>query len=207
MRLSPLINLSLLLSLLLFATQKACAQFAPADDFFNGGAQLYISNNIPAALEKTESGLKIYPDDEKLKKLEALLKQQQQQNQQQQQQQNQSQPQKSQQNSNGQKNQPQQNQQPQNSQAQPKPEEPKSDQSGQKNDEQQKQSVPQKSSDEKKNGEKPENKNVEGQPVAPGQMTPEEARRLLDSQKDNEQFLSLKPQGKPEDNHRPVKDW
>jgi hypothetical protein len=57
------------LSLLLFAWQKAGAQLAPADDFFNGGAQFYISNNIPAALEKTENGLKIYPSDEKLKKL------------------------------------------------------------------------------------------------------------------------------------------
>jgi hypothetical protein len=195
MRLPRQINHNLLL-LVLFAAQKACAQLAAADDFFNSGAQLYISNNIPAALEKTQSGLKIYPDNEKLKKLEALLKQQQQQNQQ-----NQSQPQKSQQNSSGQKNQPQQNQQPQNSQAQPKPEEPKQDQSGQKNDEQQK------SAADKKNGEKPEDQNAEGRPVAPGQMTPAEAKRLLDSQKDNEQFLALKPQGKPEDNHRPVKDW
>jgi F0F1-type ATP synthase beta subunit len=51
------------------------AQYLPADDFFNGGAQLYISNNIPAALERTEAGLKIYPGDEKLQKLEKLLKQ------------------------------------------------------------------------------------------------------------------------------------
>ena len=36
---------------------KAQAQFLPAEDFFNGGAQLYISNNIPAALERTEMGL------------------------------------------------------------------------------------------------------------------------------------------------------
>ena len=93
------------LSLLLLAWQKAGAQLAPADDFFNGGAQLYISNNIPAALERVESGLKTYPDDVKLKKLEQLLKQQQQQNQQQQNQQNQQQKQ------DRQKSQPQQNQQ------------------------------------------------------------------------------------------------
>lgn len=78
------------LSLALFAWQTAVAQLAPAEDFFDSGAQLYISNNIPAALERVEMGLKTYPDDEKLKKLEELLKQQQKQNQQQNQQQQQS---------------------------------------------------------------------------------------------------------------------
>ena len=73
MRLSLLLSLSLTL----FIWQTADAQLAPADDFFNSGAQLYISNNIPAALERVELGLKTYPDDEKLKKLEQLLKQQQ----------------------------------------------------------------------------------------------------------------------------------
>ncbi len=63
MRLLLLISLSLLL-----AWTKADAQLAPdADEFFNGGAQLYISNNIPAALERTENGLKLYPNDVKLK--------------------------------------------------------------------------------------------------------------------------------------------
>jgi hypothetical protein len=38
-------------------------------------------------------------------------------------------------------------------------------------------------------------------------MTPEEAKRLLDAQKGNEQILQMKPQGKPEDQSRPVKDW
>jgi hypothetical protein len=94
---------SLLLLPLFFAVQKVCAQLAPADDFFNSGAQFYISNDIPAALEKTESGLKLYPDDVKLQKLEKLLKQQQQN---QQNQQNQSQ----QQNQSGQKNNEQQKQ-------------------------------------------------------------------------------------------------
>src|SRR5580693_7499279 len=92
------------LSLLLVAWQKVCAQLAPPEDFFNSGAQFYISNNIPAALDRVENGLKTYPDDEKLKKLEQLLKQQQQQNQQNQQQQQQ------------QKNQQQQNQQNQSQQ-------------------------------------------------------------------------------------------
>jgi Ca-activated chloride channel family protein len=184
--------------LLLLAWQKVCAQLvAPADDFFNGGAQFYISNNIPSALEKVESGLKIYPNDEKLKKLEALLKQQQQQqqqSQQNQQQQNQSQQQQ-------QKNQQNQQQQKQNSQDQQKQDQQKQDQ--QKNDEQQKQQEQQKSSAEKKDGQQ----NAQNQQVAAGQMTPEEAKRLLDAQKGDEQILQWKPQGKPENQNKPVKDW
>src|ERR1017187_9754629 len=87
------LRLFISLNLLLLAWQNAGAQLAPADDFFNSGAQLYISNNIPSALEQVENGLKTYPNDEKLKKLEELLKQQQQ-SQSQQNQQNQSQQQK-----------------------------------------------------------------------------------------------------------------
>ena len=70
------------LSLLLLSWQTVCAQLAPADDFFNSGAQCYISNNIAQAKESVAAGLKLYPDDIKLKKLEELLKQQSQQQQQ-----------------------------------------------------------------------------------------------------------------------------
>jgi len=184
MTLRPLISLSLLLAAL-------AARAQTAEDFFNSGAQFYISNSIPSALEKVEGGLKIYPDDVKLKKLEELLKQQQQSqnSQSQQNQQNQSQ----QQNSGGQQN--QQQQQKQNEQ----------NQSGQKKDEQEKQQEQQKASAEKKDGQ--EKQNEQGQPMAAGQMTPEEAKRLLDAQKGNEQVLQLKPQGKPENQNRPVKDW
>ncbi len=45
MRLSLLISLSVAL----LAGPTAKAQLAPAADYFNSGAQLYISNNIPAA--------------------------------------------------------------------------------------------------------------------------------------------------------------
>jgi Ca-activated chloride channel family protein len=178
-------RLLLLVSLsLLPAWQATRAQ--NAEDYFNSGAQLYISNNIPQALESTEAGMKQYPNDEKLKKLEALLKQQQQsqQNQQQQNQQNQSQQQQS---------QSQQDQQRQNQQ-----------QSGQ-NKEQQNQSAQQKQQQDKsdKNG-----KEEQQASAAQGkEMTPEEAKRLLDTQKGNEQVLQWKPQGKPENQNRPVKDW
>ena len=169
------------------AWHKVCAQLAPADAFFNGGAQFYISNNIPAALEAVTNGRALYPDDIKLKKLEELLKQQQQQQQQQQNQQsqqNQSEQQKDQQNQqqqNQKQNQQQQSQQQQNQSAQQKQQQ---NQSGEKtNDEQQV-------------------KAMQGK-----EMTPEEAKQLLDAQKGNEQVLQFKPQGKPEDQNRPVKDW
>ena len=181
------LRLLISLSLLLLAGQKISAQLAPADSFFNGGAQLYISNNIPAALERVESGRKLYPDDEKLKKLEELLKQQQQ-NQQQQQKQDQN----------------QQQDQKKDSQQQ-KPDEQKQKQSDQKKDEEQKPQEQKKDSGDKPKDEKPEQQ--QGQPVKPGEMTPEEAKRLLDAQKGNEQLLQLKPQEKPRDNRRPVKDW
>ena len=116
MRLLLLVSVSLLL-----AGPALHAQ--TAENFFNSGAQFYISNNLPAALEKVEGGLKIYPSDEKLKKLEELLKQQSQQNQQQQKQQQQQdqknqnqQNQSQQQKPDDQKNQQQQNQQQQSSQ-------------------------------------------------------------------------------------------
>ena len=191
MRLPRPIQNSLLPLLLVFAAQKVCAQLAPADDFFNSGAQFYISNNIPQAKDVVEMGLKLYPGDEKLNKLEALLKQQQQSQNGQSQQNQQQQQSQSQQNSNGQQNQQQSQQNSQN----------------QKKDEQQKQAEQQKSSDEKKDGQKPDNQNAAGQPVQPGQMTPEEAKRLLDAQKGNEQTLTLKPKGNPENSNRPVKDW
>ena len=38
-------------------------------------------------------------------------------------------------------------------------------------------------------------------------MTPEAAKRLLDAQKGDEQFLQLKPQTPPPQDQRPIKDW
>src|SRR5436190_22345627 len=62
------------LSLPLLAGQAVGAQ--PADEFFHSGAQSYLSNNVAKAREEVDNGLKLYPDDLKLKKLDELLKQQ-----------------------------------------------------------------------------------------------------------------------------------
>jgi hypothetical protein len=184
MRLLLLISASLVL-----ARQAACAQ--SAEDFFNRGAHSYISNNIPQALVSVETGLKQYPDDVKLKKLYELLKQQSQQqsqsNQSRQNQNQQSQPQQSQKN--------RQNQQPS-----------QQNQSGQKGMDRQNQGQSQ-ASQKKPGADKQENQKESGQPVSAGQMTPEAAKRLLDAQKGDEQFLQMKPPGKPQNNQEPVKDW
>lgn len=170
-------TLRLLISLSLWlAAPLAWAQ--TAEEIFNGGAQLYISNNIPTALEKVTEGRKLYPEDEKLKKLEELLKQQQQSRQNQKQDQQQKQDQK-------------QDQQKQDSQSGQKPDEPQQPQP----------SKPQ----DRKNGQKDEQKQEAQE--KPGQMTPQEAKRLLDSEKNDEQFLVPKPEGKPEHENKPVKDW
>ena len=177
MTLRLLISLSLLLAALAVRAQTA-------EEFFDGGAQFYISNNIPSALERVENGRKLYPEDVKLKKLEELLKQQQQQQQQQNQQ--------------NQKNQQQQKQNQQSQQNQ------KPDQSQQNQPEQQKN---QQSSAQQQQNKQSEAKKEQGQASAAQEMSPEQAERLLDAQKGDEQFLQIKPQNPPESQKRPIKDW
>ena len=163
-------KLRLLISIsLAFGTLKVCAQ--SADDFFHTGAQAYLTNNTPSAREQVDKGLKLYPNDIKLKKLDELLKQQQQQNQQQQQ-----------------KNQQKQNQSQQN-QSQSKQDQQKQ-QDQKKSDEQKKQEK--KEQDQQSQQQKPD-KNDDKQPPrdepTPGEMSPDEAKKLLDSQKGDEKLL------------------
>jgi Ca-activated chloride channel family protein len=196
MRSLPLISLSLLL----LSWQTVCAQIAPADDYFNSGAQSYISNNIAQAKEAVATGLKFYPDDIKLKKLEELLKQQSQQQQQQNQQsqQNQKQQQQSKQNQSQQQSQKNQQQQ-QDQQAQ--------NQSGQEKDKQQQEQQQQAKSAGKQSDEKQDEQTGQAQAAKAQEMSPEQAKRLLDAQKGDEQFLQLKPKNPPESSNRPIKDW
>ena len=187
MRLRLLISLSLAL----WSWQQVAAQLAPADDFFHGGAQLYITNNLPQAKEVVAQGRKLYPDDEKLKKLEELLNQKQQQQ--------------SQSPNDQQKKSDEQKQQPD----QPKDEQQKKDEekkrADQKKEEEQKQAEQKKNSADKPKDDPQEKQ--EAQPVKPGEMTPAEAKHLLDAQKGKEQLLQLKPPEKPRNHSRPVKDW
>jgi len=201
---SPKLSLSLSLGLMLLTGLSARAQFLNADDFFNSGAQLYISNNIPLAKQQVETGLQLYPNDDKLKKLEELLKQQQQsQNgQSQQNQQNQSQ-----QGQQG-KNQQNQNQQQQSSQSpaeKDKAEQAKKDAEQKQKEEQEKQAQ---AAEQKKAGDKSgDETNEVADANGAHPMTPKEAERLLDAQKDSEQYLSMKPKGNPPKPNHPLKDW
>ena len=184
----------------------ACTAYAQsADDFFNGGAQLYISNNIPDALNKVETGLKTYPDDVKLKKLEELLKQQQQQ-QQQQNQQNQQQQQQNKQNQQQNKNSQSQQSQSQQQQQQNKQQQDqqKQNQQNQQKSQQQQQNQQQQQAQQQNNQNKQNAAQQAGQAQA---MTPEEAKRLLDAQKGNEQVLRYQPKGQPQNANPTVKDW
>lgn len=155
----------------------AAARAETADDFFHGGAMNYFSNNIPQALTVVTNGRALFPDDEKLKKLEELLKQQQNQQQQQQDQQNQ----------------------------QDKKDEQKKDQD--KKDQQQQQQNQQQKQNQKKQDDKSKQEQQQQQQAKAGQMTPEQAKRLLDSQKGSESALVFRPPDKPKDDSKPVKDW
>ena len=178
----------LLFSSLLFALRIAAADpIASADDFFHGGAMSYLSNNIPAALDIVTNGLQQFPNDEKLKKLERLLKQQQQQNQQQDQQKDKSQ---------------------QSKQDDKQKEQEKKDQ--QKADEQKAKEM----QDQQKRGQQPkpdEQKDSGEQQQAAAaqqgeQMTPEQAMRVLDTTKGDEKVLPVQ-MVKPPPSDKKLKDW
>ena len=197
MKLRHLVTLNLLWLISLAAGAQT------AEDFFNGGAQLYISNNIPAALKQTESGLKLYPNDVKLKKLEELLKQQQQ-SQNQQNRQNQQQNQQNQHNQQNRQNQSQQNQSQQNQQQQSQ--QSQQNQNSQAGNRQKQQQNPANQNQQQSPQQARQNAGQETNEMA-NAMTPADAKRLLDSQKDNEQFLQLTPKGNPPPDHPVLKDW
>jgi Ca-activated chloride channel family protein len=191
----------LVLIALLLATLQAVAidLTQSADDYFHNGAMFYLSNNIPGALNVVTNGLAQYPENEKLKKLEALLKQQQQQNQDQQNQQ-----------------QDQNEQSDQQQQSKPQDQKDKDQQSEQDQQQQQskQQEQPQKEQESQqdagKSGE-PDKQDTQGQPANASnqqqEMTPEQALRVLDSTKGDEKVLPLQPQQPPPQSPEKFKDW
>ena len=158
-----------------------------ADDFFHTGAQAYLTNNTATAREQVDKGLKLYPNDIKLKKLDELLKQQKQQQQQQQnQKQNQSRQNQSQSKEDQQKQQDQKKQDEQKKQDQDKKDQQKQDQQNQK-------------------PEKQDEKQPQKQEPTPDEMTPDEAKKLLDSQKTDEKLLPANQKKQSDRKH--LKDW
>lgn len=181
-------KLRLLISISLFALALNRAGAQSADDFFHGGARSYLSNNIPGAREQVDRGLKLFPDDIKLKKLDELLKQQQQQQQNQQQQ--------------NQQQQQQQNQSQQNKSQSKQDQEKQSEEQKQKDQQQQQQQNQQ--SEQQKQGDEEHQKE---QQVAAGQMTPDQAKQLMDQQKDDELLLPNSRKEKPRNQNHAIRDW
>lgn len=147
------------------------------------------------------------------KKLEELKKQQQQK----QQQNKQNQDQKQKQNQNQQQQQNKQNRQSkqdqqkrQNSRQQQaenqKQQEQKQKQSPQQAEQQKKQEQPKQQQAQKSSGDK-KNESQSNQKYAAGEMTPQQARQLLDAQKGDEMMLPVKPEGKAPPHRGPIMDW
>lgn len=198
----------LVIALLALCGGATFAQTQPAEEFFHGGAQHYLSNNIPAALQVVTNGLQQFPGDEKLKKLYELLNQQQQQQQQNQDQQQQDQDKKDEQKPDqkqDQQNKDEKKDQQSKEDQQKKEEEKKQQEAKDKKEQEKKDQQQSKSGDKSK--DKPEEKTGDPQQVAAHQMTPQEAKQLLDAQKDDEKVLLFQPQREPKDQAKQLKDW
>jgi Ca-activated chloride channel family protein len=189
------------------------------------------------SLQDFESSLKLNPQDADAKfnyqyvkkKLEELKQQQQQQqknqqnqsdknqDQQQQQQQNQqNQDSKKDQDQNSQSQQNKSDQKQDSSQQQPQPQ-PSQQQKDEDKKQQQaaQQAQPKESPDQKESQQakaaedqqKDKDQETEAAASAAGQMTPQQARQLLDAQKNDEMMLPAKPPQKPLDRSKPLRDW
>jgi len=163
-----------------------CAQ--TADDHFHRGAQYYVFGRKTNAIVEVVTGLKKFPEDEKLKALAEVLAKEEE------------------------KQQPQQQQQQQN-QDQKKEEEQKQQEQQQSNRDQQQQ---QENKDQQQNqqqsasGEQKDDKQQDAESAATQtarRMTPQEAQQLLDAQKGEEKLLQFKPAEPLERRQRVLKDW
>ena len=166
----------------------------PPEDYFHHGAQYYVHGKKPEAMNEIISGLKLYPNDPLLNGMAVLLKKEEEQQQQQQQQQDQQKQdqEKQQQQQNKQQDQQQRDQEQQNQQQQ---------QQDQQKDQKDGQGQQQNKAQEGDQKDDAENRS------APGEMTPQEAKQLLDSQKGEEKLLPANTREKARDPNKPFKDW
>jgi Ca-activated chloride channel family protein len=186
------------------------------------------SESWEQSLKKYESSLKLNPQDQDAKfnyefvkkRLEELKQQQQQQQKQNNQNQKQDQKDQNQQQQQAKNDQQQKSdsqsqdrkkdssQQQQQNQQKQKQDQQQANQSQEKKDQQQKNrqnatnSEQQKKDQDQASGEQQETKEY-----APGEMTPQQAKQLLDAQKGNEKMLPVQPTQKPIARRGPVKDW
>jgi Ca-activated chloride channel family protein len=107
----------------------------------------------------------------------------------------------------GQQQQDQQKQQDQQQQQQ-QAKQQEQDKQKQAQDQKQKQQEQQQQQQQAESGEKPEDKAAQDAAAyAAGQMTPDQAKQLLDAQKGDEKILQFHPDAKPRDTSKPIKDW
>lgn len=211
MRLS--ISQALIAINLVFSSPLLALNTNDAEACFHEGAKWYIFGTNQLAKAAVEAGLRIEPENQKLKELEKLLKKEEQQNQQSKDdQKDQPKPDKSKQDQpskddqqkkdeqkKGEQQKPEPEKKPEDKQAQQKPESPKDDQ---------KQAQEQKAKESKEknpeNGQDAQAQPTKGMMV---QMTPQEAQRLLDSQKNEEKTMIFVPKVKTNRTDRVFKDW
>ena len=205
----------LILSLLLL---PAWLRAETAEDYFHRGAQFYIWGQKQKATNEIFTGLRLFPADGQLNALAGLLKKE-----------KEEESKKSQQNQNGQQSdQAKEDQNQQQQQAQQNQSGQKQD-SAQQNQQQQQTNQQQQASDQSQQPQQPppspdhqqtnqtaaaqqkqdsdEKERESAQAYASGQMTPDQARQLLDAEKGQEQMLPVKPEGKPFDPSKPFRDW
>jgi Ca-activated chloride channel family protein len=174
----------------------ALAQTRPPEDFFHHGAQYYVHGKKPEAVNEIMTGLRIYPTNQLLNGMFQLLQKEEEKQQQQQDQQKQDQEKQQQQKQQDQKQQDQQQQQQQQQEQQQKEQQQQDQQKDQKQGQ---------GRDAK--GSEGEQKDDGDKKAVPGEMTPQEAKQLLDSQKGEEKLLPANSKEKPRDPSKPIKDW
>jgi Ca-activated chloride channel family protein len=189
-----------------------------AEDYFHGGATNYVFGQKEKAKEQIVTGLQAFPADPKLNQLAALLKKEEEQKQQQKNQQQQQQQKKDDQKKDQKQNQDQKKdsdqKKDQNQSNESKKDQEKKQQDQAKKDADQKkeqEKKDQQTADQKKQEKRDksdQNDQHEPQPTyAAGQMTPQQAKQLLDAQKGDEMIIPIHPQVKPRDPNKPLKDW
>lgn len=201
------------LSLVLLALPAAAVN--TAEDFFHVGASNFLASKTEPALMAVTNGLRLDPQNAKLKKLEELLRQQQQQDKNQDQQDKQDQEKKDQEKKDEQQKQDQEKKDQQKKQdEQQKKDSPQSKEEEKKKQEEQAKKDQEKRDEQDKQGSAPKDKKEEGkeeeaQPagMAAMKMSLEDAVRFLETLKFNEQAMPFKPPARTNRQDRVFKDW
>ena len=201
------------LSLALLALPAAAVN--TAEDFFHVGASNFLASKTEPALMAVTNGLRLDPQNAKLKKLEELLRQQQQQDKNQDQQDKQDQEKKDQEKKDEQQKQDQEKKDQQKKQdEQQKKDSPQSKEEEKKKQEEQAKKDQEKRDEQDKQGSAPKDKKEDGkeeeaQPagMAAMKMSLEDAVRFLETLKFNEQAMPFKPPTRTNRQDRVFKDW